>query len=271
MGDYFNEEEKKIVEEREHVGYPSLREIIGERQKLAHEVSIKIPMREESITLIDFDLFGDPDKVDFVGTIDKYEARIKSPYIKGHPIATEAERIINQMKMMKIEYRFLHGDYKSYLQKVFSLLDSCIRLARKVEQGKAMPESTEDKVITQEMVDEFMTKKGAQIISLHKKAVEELDDRHAFFKKEEFFNVCNTHFRGVNSEHTAICEAIFEKYSAKPVKVYSFSPKNSLASSSGYKTKKVGVNIQKGILGIEDSEEIKAKSKEFLEEEDATQ
>src|SRR3990167_4615594 len=111
MGDYFKDEESRIVEERgEPIRYSSIREVLGERKKLSHEVSIKIPMREERITLIDFDLFGDPDKANFIGKIDEYEARIKSPYIKGHPIATEADRIINQVKMMKIEYKFLHDD-----------------------------------------------------------------------------------------------------------------------------------------------------------------
>lgn len=149
MGDYFkdtdnnsddsNGTEQEAIEDNEQdddikIRYRSVDQIINARNKLHHEINIKVSEYKERIGRLRLFLFGDPDNPDYSSKIDKLTEEIEHPLTREHPMAYKAKDVIKDVKEIQVELNMLTKYNSKWIKEQGTLLDNSLVLVQATEK-----------------------------------------------------------------------------------------------------------------------------------------
>jgi len=225
-----DEEEKEEEPEKKDIKTKfDIKMIINERNKIHHEINIRIPDYNERIGRLNLDLFGDPDNLDWESKIDILNDEMDTPMTKTHPIAHKTKAVITEVKELQREYKELHKFYSRYVKEMGDLLDNSINIYLEMEKSyklqlasseglkKPKPEEGEmvvkKQVITVGLVKEFLEEHGGQkLLNSYNIAWDNGNFVIARSSKGTFVNKGRAFFLGYHPDPKQVARRLFDKY-----------------------------------------------------------
>lgn len=270
--DYNEEEDIEEKGDEEELSFESISEIIKERNRINHELSIKIPDYKEKVGYLNLDLFGDPNNNEFLSKIEELEEVINHPMTRTHPIADKAKRVVSRIRELQIEYISWTRFTQKALERIFSLLDNTIIVAKKEVHyaknvgGKGPIEGPSTVPgVTKEAVDKFMLECGRKYVDRYNEAVEAEDLDEVRNMKSAFLGEAVTFFKHITDYPGDISRRLFSHYAAidydelKKRISKSRGPgrpkKDSRKDQSQQRVKEKSEDLPKEIFGDEETEE----------------
>lgn len=220
-----DDEPEEEGDEDIEVKFENIDNIAQERNKIKHEMDIRVKECKERIGRLNLDLFGDPKNPDWIAKVDELEEEIMMPLTRTHPIARKAQDVIDKIRQLQIEYIALHKFYGRVVLEVGTLLDNTISIYRKdliqlkeiasedarKEKLKADREE-EDQRITRELVEQFMLEIGHEIIDEWKNAIDAGRKMPSLNIKAKFVLKARSFFAGHHSDPKRIGNRLFAHY-----------------------------------------------------------
>lgn len=212
-------------EDELEVKFENIDNVAQERNKIKHEMDIKVKDYKERIGRLNLDLFGDPKNPDWIAKVDELEEEIQMPLTRTHPIARKAQDVIDKVRQLQIEYMALHKFYGKVVIEIGTLLDNTISIYRKdlEELQEYMDEEArkeklkeqkdeEDKRITKQLVEQFMLEIGHEIIDEWKNAIDAGRKMPSLNIKAKFVLKARSFFAGHHSDPKRIGNRLFAHY-----------------------------------------------------------
>lgn len=226
------EEPKKETKKDIEVEFDDINGITNERNKIHHEMNIKVPEYKDRIGRLNLSLFGDPDNPDWESKLDLLKEELEHPMTRTHPIADKTKAVVREIKDLQIEYDALHKFYMKAVKEIGTLLDNSIKLYTQdfkdknklieelkykmdsLETGVEISESLKkaDEKITEVMVNDFVKNyEGQKYLDKYYEGIKANDKMVIMTSKSLFVRKAKDFFINKHPDPKRVANMLFNK------------------------------------------------------------